>query len=35
MLSSRISQTEDFTELLVHAVNHQIAGSLVIDDQGE
>jgi hypothetical protein len=35
MLSSRISQTEEFVELLVHAVNHQMTGSLVIDDQGE
>ena len=35
MLSSRISQTEEFVELLVTAVNQQMAGSLVADDQVE
>jgi hypothetical protein len=32
MLSSRISQTEEFVDLLVHAVNHQMANELAIDD---
>lgn len=32
MLSSRISQTEEFVDLLVHAVNHQMANSLALDD---
>lgn len=35
MLSSRISQTEEFVELLLHAVNRQMVGSLVTDDQRE
>jgi hypothetical protein len=33
MLSSRISQTEEFVELLVQAVNQQL--TVTIDDQGE
>lgn len=35
MLSSRISQTEEFVELLVTAVNHQLTGSLAVEDQAE
>jgi hypothetical protein len=33
MLSSRISQKEEFFELLVHAVNNQMA--LAVEDQME
>lgn len=35
MLSSRISQTEEFVELLVHAVNQQMTTTLRMDDQVE
>ncbi|MCA9978948.1 MAG: hypothetical protein KC413_24475 [Anaerolineales bacterium] len=35
MLSSRISQTEEFVEMLVHAVNHQMTNSLAIEDHIE
>jgi hypothetical protein len=35
MLSSRISQKEEFVELLVFAVNNQMARSLAVEDQAE
>jgi hypothetical protein len=35
MLSSRISQKEEFAELLVYAVNRQLSGSFSVKDQGE
>lgn len=35
MLSSRISQTEEFVDLLVTAVNHQLTNSLAIEDHAE
>jgi hypothetical protein len=35
MLSSRISQTEEFVETLVHAVNHQMTSALVVEDRIE